>query len=296
MSLPLDATQRALLEEMGIWWPPLPDASRGTATALPVPSAPRRPVEPPTPSRPPLAQQVATTSLPVAEGGSPSARAPASDRSAQRSTVLAPATPSPASQAMGAKVADPGWAGWVHLVAQCQSCALHATRGQGVLRPDVPPAQADWLVVLDPPQAAEDLERSPVVGDSARLLDAMLRAVGVHRGGAGAQGAYVTTVLKCRLPPAHAVQAQELDQCQQHLQSEIERLRPKVLLLMGRFAAQLVPQPPQTPLERLRAQVHTLHGVPTVVSYPPSALLRNPRFKGRAWSDLCLAADVAQGA
>ncbi|MGQ0710983.1 MAG: uracil-DNA glycosylase [Rhodoferax sp.] len=305
MHTPLNAAQRALLDTMGIWWPAPPEALPDAA--LPAPGRalpPRRSGAGPVPPPPgagdaPPEDARARTVAPAQASAVPQSAAPVSAR-----TPPPPVPPAAAPEAVpqqqarlsGSGASSAGdWAAWVHAVGQCQACGLHATRGTGVLRADQAPVQADWMVVLDPPEAAEELEGQAVVGDSARLLDAMLRAVGVHRGGNGAQGAYLSTVLKCRPPPAHVPQAQELAQCQQHLRAEIERVRPRVLLLMGRFAPRLLEQAAQVPLEQLRAQVHHFAGVPAVVSYPPRALLRNPAYKARAWADLCLAADLAAG-
>ncbi len=304
----LDPAQRALLDTMGIWWPapqdvaPQAPAQHGAArpaAAVPGTNAARSmaaPAPAPAPgghtAAPRWEHPQAPASAPFAglRGNAPAgAGVPAAAATAGSVANDAPLAAAAPQNRRG------DWAAWVQAVGQCQACDLHATRGTGVLRPLEAPVQADWMVVLDPPEAAEELEQQPVVGDSARLLDAMLRTVGVRRGAEGPQGAYLSTVLKCRLPPGHVPQAQELAQCQQHLLAEIARVRPRVLLLMGRFALRLLPQAGQVPLEQLRTQVYQFGGVPTVVSYPPRALLRNPAHKARAWADLCLAAELAAG-
>ena len=149
------------------------------------------------------------------------------------------------------------------------------------------------------------------------LLDNMLRAVGVTRfvpgtasdqghaqtteqGSAPAQRAYLTHVLKCRPALMRAPSVTELATCANYLRREIALTQPKVILAMGRFAMQLLlsetpPESARLPLGKLRGQVWQFAGVPVVVTYPPTYLLRSGQDKGKAWADLCLALEVAQG-
>lgn len=172
----------------------------------------------------------------------------------------------------------------------------------------------DWLVVGDPPDEAQERAGLPFVDDAGKLLDNMLRAVGVRRFVpdaeppdpstalplAPAKRAYLTHVLKCRPALMRAPEATELATCANYLRREIALMQPKVILAMGRFAMQLLlsetpPESAKLPLGKLRGQVWRFAGVPVVVTYPPSYLLRSGQDKGKAWADLCLAMDVAQG-
>jgi DNA polymerase len=153
--------------------------------------------------------------------------------------------------------------------------------------------QADWMVVGDPPDEEEDQGASPFAGQAGVLLGNMLRAVGVQRGATGAQGAYVTNVVKCRPPHGHVVQAAELAQCAQFLNREIELIQPKMIVSMGRFANQLLlsehPELANLPLGKLRGTLYRYQGVPVLVTYHPKVLLRASADKAKAWADLCLA-------
>jgi uracil-DNA glycosylase len=129
----------------------------------------------------------------------------------------------------------------------------------------------------------------------------MLGAMGLQRG----QGVYITNVVKCRPQQNRNPEPEEIAQCTPHLLRQIEWLRPKVVLAMGRFAAYTLlaeggAMPAdalrQVPLGKLRGQVHqiTLGGqcLPLVVTYHPAYLLRSPTEKAKAWDDLCLALDT----
>jgi DNA polymerase len=178
------------------------------------------------------------------------------------------------------------WARLRACVAACQACGLCEGRTQSVF--GVGAEQADWLVVGDAPGATEDLQGEPYLGEAGQLLDAMLRAVGRSRSGAGAQAAYVTHVLKCRPSTNRNPLPAEVAQCTHYLARQVALVRPQVILALGPLAAQALLQS-QEPIGKLRGQVHHFQGVPVVVTFPPSHLLRTPANKGKAWADLCLA-------
>jgi DNA polymerase len=122
----------------------------------------------------------------------------------------------------------------------------------------------------------------------------MLHAIGLTRGaGAPAQQVYIANTLKCRPPRNRNPEPQELALCGGYLQRQIELVRPRLLLAMGRFAAQALLQSDE-PIGRLRGRLHRWRDTPVVVTYHPAYLLRNPADKARAWADLCLAADQLQ--
>ena len=186
------------------------------------------------------------------------------------------------------------WTALSQAVSQCQACGLCAGRKAPVLgaAPDQP--QADWLLVGEPPDDQEEREGRAMVGAAGQLLDNMLKAVGVSRGGAGRLGAYVTNIVKCRPALPRNPEADELATCQAFLRQEIALVQPKLILATGRFAAQSllhhrVPHIATVPLGKLRGQIHHFQGIPVVVSYHPTYLLRNQADKARAWADLCLA-------
>lgn len=176
--------------------------------------------------------------------------------------------------------------------------------------------RADWLVLGEPPDDAQERAAEPFVDDAGLLLDNMLKAVGVQRVLPAvapdaephaadlpdpAHTAYLSLVLKCRPALPTTPDAPALAACAHYLRREIALVRPKVILAMGRLAMQVLlsedhPQGLRLPLGKLRGQVWHYQGVPVVVTYPSAYLLRNAPDKARAWADLCLAADVARGA
>jgi uracil-DNA glycosylase len=187
-----------------------------------------------------------------------------------------------------------GWDALADTAAACQACGLCAGRKNATLQPA--PAACDWMVVGDPPEQDEDAAATAFVDSPGLLLDNMLKAVGVRRGGEGAQGAYACNVVKCRPPQGQIPQAVDLAQCAQYLQREIALVQPKVILAMGRFATQVLlaehgPLATQ-PLGKLRGTVYQYQGIPVIVSYHPKVLLRASADKAKAWADLCLAMDT----
>jgi uracil-DNA glycosylase len=169
-------------------------------------------------------------------------------------------------------------------VAACTRCALAGTRTQtvfGVGSPD-----ADWMIIGEAPGAEEDRRGEPFVGRAGKLLDEMLRAVGQGR-----DRAYIANILKCRPPNNRDPKPEESAACRGYLDRQIELIQPKMILAVGRIAAQLLLQT-DTPVGRLRGTVHRLGAIPVVVTYHPAYLLRSPSQKSKAWDDLCLARRV----
>ncbi|MDD2925292.1 uracil-DNA glycosylase [Rhodoferax sp.] len=200
------------------------------------------------------------------------------------------------------------WPALRRTVDTCQACAMCLGRRLPVLA--VPPEalRADWLVLGEPPDDAQERASVPFVGDAGVLLDNMLKAVGVRRFAPtepparweAASTAYLSLVLKCRPALPTAPDAQAVAACAHYLRREIALVQPKVILAMGRLAMQVLlsedhPQGLKLPLGKLRGQVWHYQGVPVVVTYPPVYLLRNSQDKARAWEDLCLAMEVVQG-
>ena len=148
--------------------------------------------------------------------------------------------------------------------------------------------QAEWLIVGEAPGAEEDRQGEPFVGRAGQLLNSMLRAIGLAR----AQ-VFIANVLKCRPPGNRDPSAGEAAECLPYLERQIALLKPKIMLAVGRIAAQNLLRT-DAPLARLRRQVHTfgLSRVPLIVTYHPAYLLRTPADKRKAWEDLKLAREV----
>jgi DNA polymerase len=174
------------------------------------------------------------------------------------------------------------WEALQQTVAGCTRCELHKTRTQtvfGVGRPG-----AEWMIVGEAPGAEEDRRGEPFVGRAGKLLDAMLTSVGRAR-----DDVFIANVLKCRPPNNRDPHGEEVQQCEGYLVRQIQIVKPKLLIAMGRFAAQSLLKTSR-PISKLRGEVHeyTEIRVPLVVTYHPAYLLRNPIDKRKAWQDLCL--------
>ena len=175
-------------------------------------------------------------------------------------------------------------------VLACTKCALHASRTQGVF--GVGNREAQWLVVGEAPGAEEDRRGEPFVGRAGHLLDAMLKAIGLSRG----RNVYIANVLKSRPPGNRDPKPEEVAACLPYLMRQIELLRPRVMLAVGRIAAQNL-LATDAPLARLRGKVHQFGelNTPLIVTYHPAYLLRTPSDKRKAWEDLKFARSVFQG-
>ena len=174
------------------------------------------------------------------------------------------------------------WDALREAVSTCTRCKLHLTRKQGVL--GVGDLHADWLIVGEAPGADEDAQGEPFVGQAGRLLDAMLAAIDLKRG----DNVYIANVLKSRPPGNRNPEPDEVAACMPYLLQQIELLQPKIILALGRFAAQSLLDT-KSAIASLRGQVHQFQGVPMIVSYHPAYLLRTLTDKAKAWEDLCLA-------
>jgi DNA polymerase len=200
------------------------------------------------------------------------------------------AAPPVAPPAAGARERMPGielmeWDALRQAVAACEACKLCDGRRNTVFGVGDP--QADWLVVGEAPGENEDLQGEPFVGQAGKLLDNMLAALGVSR----QEKVYIANVLKCRPPGNRNPEPDEIAQCEPFLRRQVELLKPKIILAVGRFAVQTLLQTTE-PIGKLRGRVHRYNGVPVVVTYHPAYLLRNLPDKAKAWADLVLAQSV----
>ena len=171
-------------------------------------------------------------------------------------------------------------------VAACTLCSLHRTRTQTVF--GVGSESADWMIIGEAPGAEEDRRGEPFVGRAGKLLDEMLRSVGLAR-----DAVFIANMLKCRPPQNRDPAVDEAAACRPYLDRQIALLAPKLILAVGRIAAQHLLET-DAPLGRLRGQKHYLNNgqLPVVVTYHPAYLLRSPTQKRKAWQDLCLARQI----
>jgi uracil-DNA glycosylase len=269
--------QRLMLQEMGIrLWAPVSQPHEATDEES-------------------VETRVATPAVATASTAS-RAPVPSATPTAAAATLPATATAPPTADASGAAaaraqmIATLPWPALREAVASCTACALCETRRQTVF--GVGHESAHWMVVGEAPGEQEDLKGEPFVGAAGQLLDNMLRALKLTRGEATAERqVYIANTLKCRPPRNRNPEPQELQQCEPFLVRQIELIRPRIILAMGRFAVQALLRSSE-PVGKLRGRVHEYHGVPLVVTYHPAYLLRNLADKARAWDDLCLAAST----
>ncbi len=175
------------------------------------------------------------------------------------------------------------WDALATQVAACTKCDLHRERTQTVF--GVGARNAEWLVIGEAPGAEEDKRGEPFVGRAGQLLNSMLAGIGLAR-----EAVYIANILKCRPPNNRDPKLEEVACCEPYLLAQIALLKPKLILAVGRIAAQNLLKV-QTPIGKLRGQRHVFgpQAIPLVVTYHPAYLLRSPGEKRRAWQDLLLA-------
>jgi uracil-DNA glycosylase len=224
----------------------------------------------------------------IAATSAPSITAP----SVQASTILTP-------RANG--IEQMSWPNLQQTVQSCQACTLCESRKNTVFGVGQPPAddcqvpQVDWLIVGEAPGEQEDLQGEPFVGPAGKLLDNMLAAMRIGKGGKAlsrSEGVYIANVLKCRPPANRNPSPEEVAMCEPYLARQIELLRPKIIVAMGKFAISSLTGS-NDPVGKMRGRVHTLkhagYQAPVIVTYHPAYLLRNLPDKAKAWADLLLA-------
>ena len=177
------------------------------------------------------------------------------------------------------------WDSLRQAVSVCTLCGLSQSRTNTVFGIGNP--EADWLIVGEAPGAEEDRRGEPFVGRAGKLLDEMLRAIGQRR-----EDVFIANILKCRPPNNRDPKADECTSCRPYLERQIELVQPRIILAVGRVAAQNL-LGSDDPVGRMRGRPHQLDGIPLVVTYHPAYLLRSPSQKNKSWQDLCLAARLA---
>jgi uracil-DNA glycosylase len=204
----------------------------------------------------------------------------------RRGAVIGP-LPEVAGTSTGAEHLD-----WLQLrqkVAACTLCGLHKGRTQTVF--GVGSESARCMIIGEAPGAEEDRQGEPFVGRAGKLLDEMLRAIGLER-----SEVYIANILKCRPPNNRDPTGEEANHCRGYLERQIDLLNPRMILAVGRIAAQQLLNTDK-PVGQLRGITHTLRDgrLPLVVTYHPAYLLRSPSQKRKAWEDLCRAKKLLAG-
>ena len=165
-------------------------------------------------------------------------------------------------------------------VSSCHQCVLGEQRNQAVL--GVGDRNADWLFVGEGPGAEEDARGEPFVGQAGKLLDSMLAAIGLKRG----KDVYIANAVKCRPPNNRTPEPEESAACWPYLERQIELIQPKLIVALGRPAAQALLNA-EVKIGAARGQIHRYREFPVIVTYHPAYLLRSLLDKSKAWEDLC---------
>lgn len=177
------------------------------------------------------------------------------------------------------------WEALRQTVSACTRCSLHQTRTQTVF--GVGNRHADWMIIGEAPGQEEDRRGEPFVGKAGKMLDEMLQALGLDR-----TTVFIANILKCRPPGNRDPSADEAAACRGYLDRQIQLVAPKIVLAVGRIAAQQLLST-DAALGALRGKKHQLDdGTPLVVTYHPAYLLRSPTQKRKAWQDLVLARNL----
>lgn len=292
MRLELDTRQRAMLQEMGVtvWLPAVAEPSVDVDIQITTKNIAAQAINTPANAE----KQALNSVIPRAADAVQAATAP------RPAAVAAKAGTAPQGPQVTHLVPLPAgldgmdWAALKQAAAACQACHLGSGRKNSVFgtRPEAA-TQTDWLIVGDPPTESDEAQGEPFTGESAVLLANMLKAIGLD---VKTQVA-LTNATKCRTAGL-STGAHELAQCEAYLRRQVTLTQPRMILAMGRYAAQALLAQTMAeqalPLGKLRGTVHRYQGIPVVVTYSPAALLRNAPDKAKAWADLCLAKAALQ--
>jgi uracil-DNA glycosylase len=243
---------------------PEPGPRRAAPDAPPNDTAPRdtagwRPIAQPIPARPP-----------ATPAATPGARPPACSPDARPTPGVPPAkgAGSPDLRAIRDELGE------------CARCKLGAGRTTLVFGVGNP--AAELMFVGEGPGADEDREGEPFVGRAGQLLTRMIEAMGYRR-----EEVYIANVVKCRPPNNRNPEPDEIEACEPFLRAQIAAVRPKVIVALGKFAAQTLLRD-TTPITRLRGRWMSYEGVRLMPTFHPAYLLRSPEEKKKAWEDLQL--------
>ncbi len=210
-------------------------------------------------------------------------------------TAVSPrSAPVRAPSASDAEIASMDWDALDAAIRSCTRCGL--CEGRKLAVPGVGDRKARWLFVGEGPGRTEDQQGEPFVGPAGKLLDNMLRALGLARG----EATYIANVVKCRpvgadgrdRPPT----AEESAACRPYLERQIALLQPDIIVALGKVSAlALLGLPEDSSLSSVRGKPASYAGRPLLPTFHPAYLLRRPADKALAWRDLCTARRIVEG-
>ncbi len=164
------------------------------------------------------------------------------------------------------------------MINTCLKCSLGSTRTKFVFGVGNP--NTDAMLIGEAPGADEDKQGEPFVGRAGKLLNDILLAINFQR-----SDVYIANILKCRPPNNRDPLPMEMETCKPYLMKQIELIKPKVILCLGRVAANALLDKKMT-LGAFRENNYEINGIQVVVTYHPAALLRNPNWKRGCWEDV----------
>jgi DNA polymerase len=166
-------------------------------------------------------------------------------------------------------------------LGDCKRCKLHAGRKNLVFGVGNP--AADLVFVGEGPGANEDAQGEPFVGEAGQLLNKMIAAMGWSR-----QDVYIANVVKCRPPGNRNPEPDEIRECEPFLIRQLGAIKPRMIVALGKFAAQCLTRNPDAPISALRGRFHEYQGIQVMPTFHPAYLLRTPSAKRTVWEDLQL--------
>ena len=167
----------------------------------------------------------------------------------------------------------------VEIGPECSRCKLH-TLGRRQVVFGVGNPHADLMFVGEAPGADEDIQGEPFVGRAGQLLTKIIEAIGMKRG-----DVYIANVIKCRPPQNRNPEPDEVEQCEPFLFRQIDIVKPKVIVALGKFAAQCLLKSTD-PITRIRGREYSYRDAILMPTYHPAYLLRNPSAKREVWDDM----------
>jgi DNA polymerase len=164
-------------------------------------------------------------------------------------------------------------------IGDCTRCKLHRLGRRQVVFGVGNPA-ADLMFVGEAPGADEDVQGIPFVGRAGQLLTKIIEAIGLTR-----DDVYIANVIKCRPPENRNPEPDEVETCEPFLFQQIDRIKPKVIVALGTFAAKALLKT-QDPISRLRGRSFDYRGATLIPTFHPAFLLRSPDRKRDVWEDM----------
>jgi uracil-DNA glycosylase family 4 len=163
-------------------------------------------------------------------------------------------------------------------MGDCRRCKLYAGRTHLVFGDGAPDARL--MFVGEAPGAEEDQQGVPFVGAAGRLLNNLLSKLGLRR-----EEVYIANIHKSRPPGNRDPEAEEIAACLPFLEKQIQAIRPRVIVTLGRIATHAL-LGTKEPLTRLRGHWQRYHDIRVMPTFHPSYLLRAPQERRKTWADM----------